>query len=159
MVISHKIKWKQLIIALAIPLLVGALSAIFTGSNMELYKNLNRPPLSPPGSLFPVVWTVLYILMGIAAYLVYISGSADTKTALTLYYVQLAANFIWTLIFFNLQSYLFSFIWLIGLLFLIILTMIAFYKINKTSALLLLPYALWVTFAGYLNLGIYILNR
>lgn len=159
MVISHKIKWKPLIIALAIPLLVGAMSAIFTGSNMEIYKNLNSPPLSPPGSVFPVVWTVLYILMGIGAYLVYISGSSDAKTALTLYYVQLAANFIWTLIFFNLQSYLFSFIWLIGLLFLIILTMIAFCKISKASALLLLPYALWVTFAGYLNLGIYILNR
>lgn len=159
MVIIHKIKWKQLIIALAIPLAVGVLSSIFTSSNMEIYKNLNSPPLSPPGSVFPVVWTVLYILMGIAAYLVYISDSKNTKTALTLYYVQLAANFIWTLIFFNLQSYLFSFIWLIGLLFLIILTIIAFYRINKASALLLLPYALWVAFAGYLNLGIYILNR
>ena len=158
MLISHKIKWKQLIISLAIPLAVGVLSSIFTSSNMELYKNLNSPPLSPPGSVFPVVWTVLYILMGIAAYLVYISDSKETKTALTLYYIQLAANFIWTLIFFNLQSYLFSFIWLMFLWVLVLIMLKRFSTISKVSMWINVPYLIWLTFAAYLNLGIFLLN-
>lgn len=124
---------------------------------METFQSLNKPALSPPGWLFPVVWTVLYILMGIASYLVLTSGQPN-RAALTVYGIQLVFNFFWSIIFFNLESYLFAFIWLVFLWILIFTTMILFYRISKLAGYLLLPYLLWVTFAGYLNFCIYLLN-
>ncbi len=124
---------------------------------METFQSLNKPALSPPGWLFPVVWTVLYILMGIASYLVLTSGQPN-RAALTVYGIQLVFNFFWSIIFFNLESYLFAFIWLVFLWILIFTTMILFYRISKPAGYLLLPYLLWVTFAGYLNFCIYLLN-
>lgn len=107
-----KIQWKKLIICLAIPLAVGGISAFLIQDSMETFDTLQKPPLSPPGWLFPVVWTILYILMGIASYLV-LTSSSPNQTALTLYGIQLTFNFIWPLIFFNRQQYLFAFIWLV----------------------------------------------
>lgn len=154
-----RIHLKKLLICIAIPLLVGGLSALLTMSSMENFEALNKPPLSPPGWLFPVVWSVLFILMGIASYLVIVNGkSDDKKISITVYGIQLAFNFFWSLIFFNLEAYLFAFIWLTVLWVLIIINTVLFYKISKPAGILLLPYLLWVTFAGYLNLAIYFLN-
>lgn len=154
-----KIYLKKLLVCIAIPLIVGGLSALFTMSSMENFEALNQPPLSPPPWLYPVVWSILFILMGIASYLVKINGEPEeTKTALTVYGVQLTFNFFWSLIFFNMQAYLFAFIWLVILWLLIIANIILFYRISKSAGLLLIPYFLWVTFAGYLNLAIYFLN-
>lgn len=152
-----KIQWKKLILCIAIPLAVGGLSALLTRGSMETFQSLNKPTLSPPGWLFPVVWTVLYILMGIASYLVLTSGK-PTRSALTVYGIQLVFNFFWSILFFNLGAYLFSFIWLIILWILIFITMILFFRISEPAGYLLLPYLLWVTFAGYLNFYIYLLN-
>ena len=153
---------RNFIVSVAISLGVGILSALFTRGNMNIYEELNTPPLSPPSFLFPVVWTVLYVLMGISAAMVYntrISPLARRKEALTLYYVSLFFNFFWSIIFFNIRAFLFAFVWLLVLLALIILTIVKYYKINKTAAYLQIPYAVWVTFAGYLNFGIWLLNK
>ncbi len=151
---------KALTAAVLIPLAAGGLSAALTGGGMKMFGEIVKPPLSPPGWLFPVVWPVLFVLMGIASYLVYIAGApAGRKNrALCVYGIQLAVNFFWSIIFFNLQAYLFAFLWLILLWTLIILTIKAFVPISKTAAWLLVPYLLWVTFAGYLNYTIYLLN-
>ncbi len=152
-----KINWKKLIICIAIPLAVGGLSALLTRDGMETFNSLNKPSLAPPGWLFPVAWTILYTLMGIASYLVLTSGKPSGK-ALTVYGVQLVFNFFWSIIFFNLELYLFAFIWLAILWILILATAYLFYGISKPAGYLMLPYLLWVTFAGYLNLSIYLLN-
>lgn len=154
-----KIDWKKLAICVAIPLLVGGLAALLTRDSMEAFGALNQPPLSPPGWLFPVVWTILYILMGVASYLVVTARrSRMINPALTAYGAQLFFNFFWSIIFFNWQQYLFAFIWLLVLWVLILVTLSRFYRIDKRAGYLLIPYLLWVTFAGYLNLGIYLLN-
>lgn len=152
-----KIQWKKLILCIAIPLAVGGISALLTSSGMETFQALNKPPLSPPGWLFPVVWTLLYILMGIASYLVLTSGKPN-RSALTFYGLQLLFNFFWSIIFFNLERYLFAFVWLIALWILIFITTVSFYKISKPAGYLMIPYLLWVAFAGYLNLFVYLLN-
>ena len=155
-----KVKWKPLIFAVLIPLFVGTLSALLSGGGMKAFASMNQPPLSPPGWLFPVVWTVLYILMGIASYLVFTASAPpeQKRSALTLYGIQLFFNFLWSIIFFSLQQYLLAFFWLLALWLLIYLTVHEFMKIRKNAGLLLLPYLLWVTFAGYLNFGIFLLN-
>lgn len=152
-----KLQWKSFILAIVIPLAVGGLSALLTQNSMALFGMLTKPPLAPPGWLFPIVWTLLYILMGIASYLVFVSGK-NTQTALRLYALQLAFNFLWSIFFFNQQWYLFSFFWLVALWILILATLAEFYRISRIAGCLLVPYLLWVTFAGYLNLGIYFLN-
>lgn len=155
-----KIKRKSLIISVAIPLLVGGLSSLVTRNSMKDFENLNKPPLSPSAIAFPIVWTVLFILMGIASYLVYQNGgnSQEKTNALKLYGVQLIFNFFWSVIFFNFKAYNFAFIWLLALLILVICTAVSFYKISKSAGYLFIPYILWVTFAGYLNLAIAVLN-
>lgn len=156
-----KINYKKLIISIIIPLLVGGISAFLTRDSMSTFERVAKPPLSPPGWLFPVVWTILYILMGIAAYLVNTSKGPKTlsDSALAIYALQLVFNFFWSIIFFNMEAYLFAFIWLIALWLLILWTTVSFYKINKTAGLLMIPYLIWVAFAGYLNFGIYLLNQ
>ncbi len=149
-------------VSIALSLGVGVVSALLTRNNMDIYTQVKNPPLSPPSILFPIVWTILYILMGISAAMVFTTKSAaltERKDALHVYGLSLFFNFFWSIIFFNLRAYFFSFIWLIALLFLIILTIIRYSKINRTAAYLQIPYALWVTFAGYLNAGIWLLNR
>lgn len=152
------IKLKPLVVSILIPLLVGGLSALLTMGQMEIYPALTLPPLAPPSFLFPVVWAILYILMGVSAYLVYMSSSPSKTSALILYGIQLLVNFVWPLLFFNLQNYLVSFLWLVLLWVLTLAMVIAFYKIKPAAGLLQIPYLLWITFAGYLNLAIYLLN-
>lgn len=153
-----KIKNKSaLIISILIPLAAGSLSSLFSG-HMSSYSVLNKPPLSPPGIIFPIVWTILYILMGISAYIVFSSNNPNREKALLFYSLQLFFNFCWSIIFFRFSLYLFSFIWLIILVFLIIITVSQFYIVNPISAYLQIPYLLWCIFAAYLNLSIFIMN-
>ena len=151
--------WKKLLLCLAIPLAAGGLAALLSGG-MENYKVMNQPPLSPPGWVFPIVWTVLYLAMGYASYRVLISGAekSDIKRALTFYGIQLALNFLWPLVFFGLQWYWAAFVLLVLLWIFLYLTMRMFGTIDDTAENLLIPYLLWVTFAGYLNLGVALLN-
>ena len=153
-------KTKQFLICLAIPLLVGGLSALITRGGMDTFETINKPSLSPPSWLFPVVWTVLFILMGIASYLVLVLGKPqmEIKRAHVVYGIQLIFNFFWSIFFFNFSLYLFSFIWLVLLWLLILATTVLFYRISKPAGYLMIPYLLWVTFAGYLNFQIYLLN-
>ena len=154
-----KIDWKKLLLCLALPLAVGGSAALLSGG-MELYKTLDRPPLSPPGWVFPVMWTALYLLMGYASYRVLVSGAApeEIRKAWILYGLQLAANFLWPLLFFGGQMYLSALILLTLLWLLIFLTIRAFSAIDEKAGDLLIPYILWVSFAWYLNLGIFLLN-
>lgn len=154
-------KRKRLLLCLAIPLAVGALSALLTRSGMEKFEALDKPPLTPPGWLFPVVWTVLFLLMGFASYLAANSGGSRSavRGAMALYGVQLGFNFMWTILFFNLGLYLFAFGWLAVLWLLILASAVRFYRLSRPAGYLMIPYLLWVAFAGYLNLGIYLLNR
>ncbi len=150
---------KALLIALAIPLAVGGLATLASGGT-ELYQTVNQPPLSPPPWVFPVVWTVLYLLMGYSSYRVYTSGKPKEQVskALKLYAAQLFFNFLWPIVFFGFRWYLGAFFVLIALWVFILLTLRAFTAIDETAGDLLIPYLLWVTFAGYLNLGVYFLN-
>ncbi len=148
-------------VAIAIPLAIGALSAFFTKDNMMLYQEITTPPLSPPGWLFPVVWSALYILMGVSTCMIYLrrdDAMQDTRKGLTYYAISLVLNFGWSIIFFNLRLFRFSFIWLLVLLYTIIRTVLYYKKVYPLAAYLQIPYAVWVAFAGYLNLGISILN-
>ncbi|MBR5246428.1 MAG: tryptophan-rich sensory protein [Clostridia bacterium] len=155
-----RIEWKKLLICIAIPLAVGGLSALLTSGNMDLYSEINQPALAPPSWLFPVVWTILYVLMGVALYLVVVTKTReDKRNAIISFGVQLFFNFFWSLIFFNARAFLFAFVWLVFLWISIIANIYFFYKINKNSGKLLIPYLLWVTFAGYLNFAIFLLNR
>ena len=155
-----KIDWKKLLLCLAIPLAVGGLAALLTGGGMGQYAVMNQPPLSPPGWLFPIVWSILYLLMGYASYRVLTADANPTQInrALILYGAQLAINFLWPLVFFGLNWYWAAFVVLIVLWVLIYLTMRAFSEIDEWAGNLLLPYILWVTFAAYLNLGVALLN-
>ncbi len=148
--------------AILIPLAIGGLSAFLTRGNMNIYEDINTPPLSPPSFLFPVVWTVLYILMGVSSGIVLLKRDehkAKADTALLLYASSLVMNFIWSLIFFNFRAYLFSFIWLIAMFITIILTYLGYKRLSSLAAYLQIPYILWVSFAGYLNFGIWLLNK
>ena len=155
----YTVKIKPLIISLLIPLLVGGISALVS-MPQNIYGELVKPPLSPPSIVFPIVWTILFILMGISAYFVYIARVDQTKkrTALATWAVQLFLNFTWSILFFNLHLYLLSFIWIILLWIAILAMIIQFYKISPIAAYLQIPYLVWVTFAAYLNFGIFMLN-
>ncbi len=152
-----KINYKNLITAIAIPLAVGGASAFLSMDGMKAFENVKKPPLSPPQWLFPVVWSILYVLMGIASYIVVMSGKENNK-ALRLYGIQLIFNFFWSIFFFNKQWYLFAFSWLAALWILIFFTIREFMDISKLAGALLIPYLLWVSFAGYLNFAVYLIN-
>lgn len=160
MIELNKNKIKPYAVSILLTLAVGGLSGFLTSLGMDSFDALTKPPLTPPSFLFPIVWTVLFILMGVGAARIFmIEPTAARNRALILYVVQLAVNFLWSIIFFNLQAYGFAFFWLI-LLWVLILSMIyLFCKVDKPAALLQIPYAIWVTFAGYLNLMIWLLNR
>lgn len=151
-------KFIPYIISVLISLGIGGLSAFLTKDSMPIYSDSNRPELSPPGYIFPIVWSILFVLMGISAALIWCSNGRQLDCALLFYGAQLVFNFCWTLIFFNFQAFLAAFIWLIILLVLIGITTVKFYKINSLAGLLMLPYFLWVCFAGYLNFAIWQLN-
>lgn len=154
------INFKKLLTSIALPLLVGIFAGLLTRNSMETFSMLNKPPLAPPAILFPIVWTILYILMGLSFYFIQ-KNKGKTKNcenASSLYYYQLIVNFLWPIFFFRLQWYFFSFLWLLLLWFLVILMIRCFSKISKLAGLLNIPYLLWLTFAGYLNFAIWFIN-
>ena len=160
MIELNKSKIKPYAVSILLTLAVGGLSGFLTSMGMDSFDALTKPPLTPPSFLFPIVWTVLFILMGVGAARIFMTEpTAARNRDLIVYVVQLAVNFFWSIIFFNLQAYAFAFFWLI-LLWVLILTMIyLFCKVDKPAALIQIPYAIWVTFAGYLNLMIWLMNR
>lgn len=153
-------KPKKLAISIFLTLLAGAISSIFTyPSILSWYVYLKKPALTPPNWVFAPVWTALYILMGVAAYLVWIEKkNKKSKPAMQLYWAQLALNSAWSIVFFGLQQLFASSIIIVLLLALIALTILKFKKISKKAAYLLVPYILWVTFASYLNISVWLLN-
>ena len=146
--------------SIALPLLVGILASLLTRQSMEAFAALNQPPLSPPAIVFPIVWTFLYILMGIGFYLVVTSegNEEDIQKAVIVYGLQLSVNFLWPTFFFNLQWYLFSFFWLLLLWILVLIMLVRFARVSQIAAYINIPYLIWLTFAAYLNLGIFLLN-
>lgn len=158
---KKKVDIGALIISLLISVGGGFIAGIFNKNSMMMYANLQKPAFSPPGILFPIVWTILYILMGIAAYRVYmvIKETNTSKLPLVLYGVQLLLNFLWPFLFFKFRLYGLAFIELVILFIFIILTTVAFFKRDKVAGILMIPYALWVAFAGVLNFFVWMLNE
>ena len=152
--------WKTLLPCLLIPLLAGGLGALLAGGFGDSYSAMYKPLLSPPGWVFPVVWTALYLLMGYASYLVLTSEASEPRRrrALTVYGVQLGINLLWPLLFFRLGWYGFAFVWLLALILAAIACTVLFRYIEKRAGDLLVPYLVWLFFAAYLNLGVAILN-
>ncbi len=155
----QKVNWKSWIIHIAIPLAVGGLSAFITRDSMGVYEAIVKPPFAPPPILFPIVWTILFALMGVSAHLVMESPTGNKSAARAIYYLQLVVNFFWPILFFNKRAFLISFIWLVLLWVFIIIMVYRFYRIRPIAGLLQLPYLAWVTFAGVLNFSVYWLNR
>ncbi len=157
--------WKKIkpyVISIALALAVGGLAAFITRNDMDLYSEIVLPPLAPPSILFPIVWSILYVLMGISAAMVYLrSDSSPTavRDALSVYGINLVLNFMWSILFFKFRVFLFAFFWLLALLAVIIKMIMDFKKIKPIAGYLQIPYAVWVAFAGYLNFAIWWLNR
>ena len=148
-------------VAIAIPLGIGGLSAFLTKDSMDIYNKINTPPLSPPALLFPIVWTILFVLMGISSAMIFTNrekNPAEAKRGLYYYGASLILNLLWSLLFFNLGAFLIAFIILTILLYLIVRTIICYRRVSPVAAYLQIPYAAWVAFAGYLNIAIFILN-
>ena len=148
-------------VAVAIPMTVGIIAAALTRDSMDIYDTLKVPPLAPPGILFPIVWTILYIIMGVSSAIIFINRNQlpdEAKKGFIWYGVSLILNFSWSIIFFNLQASFFALLVLIAMLVTIIKTIIDYYKVMPLAAYLQIPYVLWVAFAGYLNAGIWLLN-
>lgn len=151
------IKWKNLIISILIPVIIGFLGSIF-GNVMNGFDGINKPSFTPPAIVFPIAWTILYILMGISSYLIFESDSSEKDSALLIYGIQLVINSLWTFFFFNLKWFLFSFVLVLIILLLVIVMIIKFYKINKTAAYLQIPYVVWLIFAAILSYNVFLLN-
>ncbi len=156
-----QIDWKKLIFWVGLAEGIGLLAGLLSMDGMKIYSEaVAQPPLSPPMWLFPVVWVILYALMGIGAYLVSETPPSTIRSkGLNLMIAQLIVNFFWPLFFFNLQAYGFSLVWLVFLWALVLWMILEFRKISPLSAWLQVPYLLWLTFAAYLNAGVWYLNR
>ena len=152
------IKLKYLLWNLFIPLDGGTIVGILTKDSMDVYNNIARPPLAPPPIAFPIVWSILYILMGISSYLIYESKSIYNEKSLYVYYIQLILNFTWPFIFFSGKMFLVAFFVLLLLWGMVIWMTGLFYKIKPAAAYLQIPYLIWLGFAAYLNLSIGFLN-
>lgn len=150
-------KIKMYALAIIIPLALGGIVGFITSGSMD-YDVLRQPALSPPAILFPIVWTILYILMGVSFGLLMDKGVLDDN-AKWIYYIQLFVNLVWPILFFTLKWRLLAFIWIIVLDFLVLTMVVKFYGKDKIAGLLQVPYLAWVLFATYLNLGVYLLNR
>lgn len=138
------------------PLIGGSIVGLIINKSID-YNYLVNPPLSPPSYLFPIVWSILYLLIGISYY-IYRKNNNDNPSTIKLYYIQLILNYLWSIIFFTLKLRTLAVIWIIVLAITIIYLMIRFYKEERTSFYLFIPYILWVLFATYLNIGIVVLN-
>lgn len=153
-----KINWKRLIIITIITFVVGSFFSWFTMNNMDTFKELEKP-VNVPAMLFPIVWIILYLLISISCYIITKPDDKGKDKALIWYGIQLIINSLWSLIFFGFGAYLFAFIWIILLLITVVIMTAKFYNIDKRAAYINIPYILWILFAGYLNFGIYLLNR
>lgn len=151
------INWKNLTISILIPNILGFLGSLL-GNVSDGFNNILKPSFTPPAVVFPIAWTILYILMGISSYLIYESDSDDKNSSLTIYGIQLILNSLWTLFFFRLKWFLFSFILILVILFFVVWMIVKFYKINKLSAYLQIPYIFWLVFAAILSFNVYLLN-
>jgi len=159
---KKKIKIIPLIISIGIPLLIGGITSVLIPNIGSIYGDLVKPNFSPPSIVFPIVWTILYILMGIASYKVYVLkyDNIDVSSALFIYAIQLLLNFLWTFIFFGFKLYGLAFLELVVLVLFVMLTIKRFYKkAGKKAAILLLPYLIWIIYAGVLNFFIWMLNE
>jgi len=161
MKMKHKIQYGPLAAALLIPLAVGGFSAFLTREGMEHFKSVPQPPFSPPAWVFPVAWTILYLLMGWASYRVWVSGVSDRRRdrALTVYGLGLAVNFLWPIVFFTMRFYFTAFLLLLLLWILTVAAALLFSCIDEKAGRLMIPYILWLSFAAYLNIGVWLLNR
>ena len=153
----NKINFKKLVISLLIPVSVGTISGLISMPFMD-YGKIIQPPLAPPGWLFPIVWTILYILMGISFYLMLEAKPYNEEGAYIVYFLQLLVNGLWSIFFFVFKWRLFSIFWLLLLIIFVVVMIERFYKANKWAGLLQIPYLIWCCFAIYLNIGIYLLN-
>ena len=153
-----RIKWTELLISVVSAELVGVLSALLSGGFSERYSELIQPPFAPSGAVFPVVWTILYALMGISAYIIW-QSAGDSSSAKKLYIAQLAVNFFWSIIFFRFRLLGFAAIWAVLLFILVAAMVISFIRISKAAARLNIPYLVWSAFAAYLAIGTWLLNR
>ena len=156
-----KSTWKTYIFWILLTEAVGALSGWLTRAATKSYTDtIIQPPLSPPAIVFPIVWGILFALMGIGAARIYLSPASSARSrSLLLFFLQLLFNFFWSIIFFNFQAFGFALIWLVILWVLILLMILSFRKVDKLAAWLQIPYLLWVTFAAYLNFGVWLLNK
>lgn len=153
-----KVNWPKLLAFIALTEATGFLSGFLSGDVKSVYPQLIQPPLSPPGWVFGIVWPILYALMGIAAYLIHNSGDSHRSNALFWFYVQLAINFSWSIVFFRFSLFWASAAIIIALDITVAYTIALFSKINKHAKMLMIPYLLWILFATYLNIGVAILN-
>jgi len=152
-----KINLKKLIISIFLPFIISGIGSIFTSNSISIwYAELIKPSFNPPNWIFGPVWTILYLMIGISFYLIWIKKF--DKITYIIYGIQLLLNGLWTIIFFGFKSPFYALIEIILLWISILLTIIYFYKINKISAYLLIPYILWVSFASILNFSLFILN-
>ena len=152
-------QWKTFWYSFALTFLFAIGGGIVTYAGMPQYEAAVHPALTPPSWLFPVVWSILFLLMTYSAAVIYDYGHPDLSKAIFVYALQLTMNFWWCVLFFGFKLYLFAFIWLILLWIAVLVIIILFYRINKMAGLLQIPYLVWLTFAAYLNLGLYLLNR
>ncbi len=150
-------KLKIYLKSILIPVIIGGIVGIIISKSID-YNNLQKPFLAPPSAIFPIVWTILYILMGVS-YGILKSKNLTDRQVNRIYYIQLAVNALWSIFFFSLKWRLFAFIWIIMLAILVILMIIKFYNKNKIAGILQIPYLLWIIFASYLNIAVYILNK
>lgn len=157
----EKKTWKTYALWILLAEAVGALSGWLSREGMKIFNaTITQPPLSPPSFIFPIVWGILYALMGISAARIYLSPQSTARSkGLNIYFVQLIVNFFWSLIFFNTQAFGFAFIWMLLLWSLVLWMILIFYKTDPLAAKLQIPYFIWLSFAAYLNLGIWYLNR
>lgn len=158
---TKKTAWKIYALWILATEAVGFLAGWLTREGSAVYNAaVAKPPLSPPGIVSPIVWGILYALMGIGAARIYLAPASESRTrSLILYLVQLGFNFFWSIIFFNLQAFGFAFLWILVLWGLILWMILSFRQVDPLAAWLQIPYFLWVTFAAYLNLAVWMLNR
>lgn len=158
MIVINKINWKRLLTSILVSLGTGIVAGLLTRGSVTDYAVIEKPSFAPPAWLFPVVWGILYVLMGISAYIILESRCNNRSAALRIYALQLAVNFLWPVIFFDLKTYTLAFVWILILWVLIISMTISFYRYNKTAAYLQIPYLLWVTFATVLTYAVAVMN-
>jgi len=155
-------KISKLTISVITCLLAGSIGSFFTTPSIRTwYATIQRPALAPPNWIFGPVWTVLYVLMAVSAFLIWEKGikKVEVKTSLYVFGIQLALNSLWSILFFGMHSPVLAFIEIIALWLAILLTIVKFYRLSTTAAYLLLPYLIWVSFAAFLNFSFWILNR